>query len=228
MIVTIFMMLFLIIGFSSLNVEAMSTPEEILKMIIEKTDKMSEQEEELKKYDRKLEFKSYEKSVGLHVNPAVLGEEVSYQFNVLNGEEEVPLEMNITVDLITDDSVYDYLGMNDLFEVMDKQNEYEKWVIIDFELTVAESEQDVKHTITAEDFDFYFTREPDLRKLEKPPFDDSKFFESAEVEPGDTIEGKIVRMVPNYTDTLIRFGTGERKTHVFWSFEAEPDPNVVY
>lgn len=206
----------------------MVSPEELLRMIAEKTEEIKEQEEKLERYDSNLEFKSYDKTVGLHINPAELGEEISYQFNVLSGEDEIPLEMNIAVDLIADDSVYDYLGMNDLFEVMDKQNEYEKWVIIDFELTVAESEQDVKHTITAEDFDFYFTREPDLRKLEKPPFDDSKFFESAEVEPGDTIEGKIVRMVPNYTDTLIRFGTGERKTHVFWSFEAEPDPNVVY
>ncbi|SEV88268.1 hypothetical protein [Aliicoccus persicus] len=227
-ILSFLMMNFLIIGYVEVDAKAMMHPDEVLVQIGERVEQILDQEEQLEEYDRVLEFKSYEKDIGLHINPAEVGQEVIYPVRLLDGEEEIELEMSVTTNLITDDTVYDYLGMNELFTVVDKQNEYEKWVIIDFEINLEDSDADVSHTINADDFDIYFINRPDTRKLEDFVFDEDLFFQSGEITPGDTLEGQIVTMIPNYESVRVRFGTGEGKTHVFWEYEGEVDPNVVY
>ena len=151
----------LVIGFATIETKAMMSPEETLKMIGDTLERIEDQEEQLAEYDRVLEFKSYDKDIGLHVNPAEVGQEVSYSFNVMDEDEKVELEMSITADLIADETVYEHLGMNDLYTILDSQNDSMIWAIIDFELTVEDSEVDVSHTIHADDFGIYFTRMPD-------------------------------------------------------------------
>lgn len=223
-------MILFVMGYSSLEAKAMMSPEEVIGMIIKTTEQIMEQEEKLEDYDKIFDEKIVDDSLGQHVNPAEVGDVVDYSFIVMDGEEEVPLEMQIRADIIADEQAYDYLGLNDTYQVIDKSDEWHIWVVIDFELKVADSDVDVTHTIDASDFDLYFANEPDLRKNipEERMINNDELFKRAEVSPGDTIEGQIVKRVPNYTDLRVRFGTGERKSHVFWYFEAEENPYIVY
>lgn len=221
-------MTLLIFGYVESEAKAMMSPDEVLSQIGKRVEQILEQQEQLDEYDRVLEFKSYEKNVGLHVNPAEVGQEVIYPVRLLDNDEEIELEMRITTDLIMDDTVYDYLGMNELFTIVDKQSESEIWVIIDFKIELEDSDADVTHTIQAEDFDMYLRNSPDTRKLEDFVFEEDQFFQSGEISPGETLKGNIVTKIPNYESGRIRFGTGERKSHVFWEFEGEENPNVVY
>lgn len=217
------------IFYSDAEAQAMMSPQEMLGIVIELLEEYTAQEETLSNDENRIfEDKTYDDSLGQYANPAGMETSVDYQYVVDYNGSLVPLEMSIHSNVITGDDAYQFLDMNDAYQLFDQMNEQEEWIIIEFELEVIDDGEfsDVTHELSAEDFYLYLANSPDTNVYE--PIYNDYLFESVMLQPGDEFEGMVAKRVPKYTDFTLRFGTGEESGHVFWYFYAEENPYMAY
>ena len=214
---------------SDTEAKAMMSPQEMLGIVVELLEEFNAQEETLDDEEERIfEDKNYDDSLGQYANPAEMGTRVDYQYFVEHEGTLTPLEMRIQANILTGDDAYQFLGMNEAYQVFDQMNSQEEWIIIEFELEIFDNSEhsDLAHEIKPEDFDLYIANSPDNKVYE--PIYNEHLFESVVLQPGNIFEEKIAKRVPKYTDFTIRFGTGEKPSHVFWYYYAEEDPNIMY
>ncbi len=233
MIKKIFVGLILITFFSVFHsdteAKAMMSPQEMLGIVIELLEEFNAQEEKLDDEENRIfEDKNYDDTLGQYANPAEMGTSVEYQYFIDHEGTLIPLEMRIQSNILTGNDAYQFLGMNDAYQVFDQMNSDEEWIVIEFELEIFDDGEhsDVTQEIKPEDFDLYIANRPDTKVYE--PIYNEHLFESVVLQPGDIFEGKIAKRVPKYTHFTLRFGTGEESSHVFWYYYAEEDPNIIY
>ena len=214
---------------SDTEAKAMMSPQEMLGIVVELLEEFNAQEETLDDEEERIfEDKNYDDSLGQYAHPAEMGKRVDYHYFVEHEGTLIPLEMRIQANILTGDNAYQFLGMNEAYQVFDQMNSQEEWIVIEFELEIFDDSEhsDLTHEIKPEDFDLYIANSPDNKVYE--PIYNEHLFESVVLQPGNIFEGKIAKRVPKYTDFTIRFGTGEKPSHVFWYYYAEEDPNIIY
>lgn len=213
---------------SDTKAKALMSPYEMLGIVTELLEEYTAQEERLSNEDNSIfQEKKYDDSVGRYANPAGMDEVVNYEFTIQDGESKTPIDMQIQAKILLGDDAYRLLGMNEAYQVFDQMNPEEEWIIIEFEVvTESMPVSEATFRIKSSDFDLYIANSPDT-SIYEPIYNDD-LFEVVELQPGDRFKGNIAKRVPKYTDLLVRFGIGEESNHVFWYYNAEEDPNIMY